>query len=542
MRFNKKNLSIFLGVLIFTLLGTTLTFAQVSSKEPKSATAQEKQLANQQPGGIDWINNLVNNVQSKYQNLKIKEARKDAASLLAAFTSFCQDLKINCTAETGLVKIGIRGATKEALVQIILDSWTAIKKKATGQLVKTQSKNKTVKQTLKLIDYAGTQVPENLFTLYQGTDFQQTVKDTAENLGKMVVAGNITETQVEGALRDVFSTATTDTAAFAASLMDKYNLKNVAAIILKDPKNTKAIKEAVGQEIQNYADQEMNKLANQALGTIFPVFQGVQIDFTNLNSKTLKSTLRSTIVNAMAQSYLGPQYVALYMAVSTACPPCMEKTHAELRRFDKKYLQPGTEKIGDEWDRFEDQVKAESERVGKQISAEWKRLRDRVSAELDRQKKQVDAEVNRTKEHFQAELKRAQDSRIGKEIERQLNDISNEANRTIDAAKTELKRELDDILKEADLLGKRVKTELNRQATDAKAELKRLGANVKNEFKREVKNVSDEAQKIKEKVEAELKRAADKVKAEAARVKEKVQAEANRLKEKLKKVKKKLKF
>lgn len=502
----------------------------------------------------------VAELQTKYDLLKIQEARKDAQILLTEFVGFCQTSSIECSIEIKNVEIGIRGATKVALVRIVQEAWLTIEKKAAEKISGSQpaakrsekrSKSKILEQTLrnnlaqqapKLVEYAGINVPENLATLYKTTSFKETVKDTTEKLGSMVLTGNITDTQVENALRGVFSTATTDTAVFAANLMDKYNLKNVATIILKDPKNTKAIKEMVGQEIQKYAEQEINKLANQAIGTIFPALQGIEFDFANLNSKTLKSTLRSAIVNAMAQSYLGPQYVAVYLAVSTVCPSCMEKTHAELRRFDKNYIQPATEKIGDEWDRFEDRVKAESARVGKQISAELDRLSNRISTELERQRKQVEAQAQRAKEQFQDELKRAQDSRIGKEIERQLNDISNGASRGIDKAQAELQRELNDVVKEADRHGKRVAAEIGRQVADAQVQIKRLGTSAKSELQREVKSVTNEAQRVKERVEAELKRAADRVEAEAKRAAEKAQAELDRLKAKAKKYKKKLRL
>lgn len=406
-------------------------------------------------------------------------------------------------------------------------------KKTLNKKIQQQLKKEAKARTPELIDYAGSKVPVQLVNLYKGTDLKHTVQDTTEKLSQMVVAGNISNTQVEEALRGVFSTAATDTGAFTAGLMDKFNLKNAATILLSNPKNSKEIKEAIGEEIKKYAEQEMNKLANQAIGAIFPALQGVQFDFTDMSTKNLKSTLRSAIVNALAQSYLGPQYVAVYLAVSTVCPPCMQKTHAELRRFDKNYIQPVTENIGDEWNRFEDRVKAESERVGKQISAEWKRLNDRVSAELDRQRKQVVAEAERTRQRYQAELKRAQDSRIGKEIERQLNDIENQASRVINSANAELQRELDYVLRESTKLGKKVGAELRREVADAKNTLRSLASNTRMELKKEVKSIANQAQDAKDKIEAEAKRAAEKVQAEAKRAANKVKAEAKRFKKKL---------
>lgn len=655
MNLDKKNLLILgLVTIVVTLVGSSIVFGQTI------------------PELITDINAHVKEIKQSYQGITVKEARADATNLRATITTFCQDSGLNCTDEIDLIRIGIGGASKDTLVKIIQNSWVSIQKKVLKK--KTSVEQIIRKQTPKLVNYAGSKVPKDLLDLYSVTDIQQTVKDTTNNLSKMVIAGSITETQVEGVLRDVFSTASIDTGIFATGLMDKYSLQNVAVIILQNPKDTKALTAALKQEIEAYAEQEINKLANQALATMFPIFQGVQIDFTNLSSKTLKSTLRSTIINAMAQSYLGPQYVAVYIAVSTVCPSCMEKTHAELRRFDKKYLQPGTEKMGDEWGRFEDRVKAESERVGKQIADEFNRLRERISAEFNRQKEQVESISKKTLELYQDQLKKAQESRIGKEIERQLTDIYNaevklidiqiaefkrqlddflkaeeyitkqeikilvtqfytaeidalksigtkaknelkrevktvadaaqkakekveaelkrvakrladeyvrelkqiesiskdalkiyqsqlekakesrigkeierqlndvygEAGRTIDNVATELENEFKDILKENERLGKKVIEELNRQALDQINELKRLGTKAKNELQREIKTVANAAQSAKEKVEAELKRAADRAVAEAQRAADRVKAEANRLKEKAKKVKKKM--
>lgn len=363
----------------------------------------------------------------------------------------------------------------------------------------------------KLINYAGKKVPENLVNLYNGTTLANTSKNVSKALQKMILEGNITGTDVEKALRDTFATAATDTGNFAAGLAQKYSLANIAKEILKNPKDKKAIANAVQEEIKNYAEQEMNKLANQALGQIFPIFQGVQIDFTNLNEKTLKATLRSAIVNALAQSYLGPQYVMVYMAVSTLCPPCMEKMHAELRRFDKKYIQPGTEKIGDEWNRFTDRVKEESERVEKQISAEWNRFKERVSAEYNRTKEKVSAETERAKERFNAELERAKNSKVGEEIDRQINDIKDEAGRAYDKAKAELEREYKDVTAEAKRVSKRIGAEIQREINDQLTAVKKLGNSAKEELKREAKQFIEQGKKIKDKIQDELKRIGDKI-------------------------------
>lgn len=241
-----------------------------------------------------------------------------------------------------------------------------------------------------LANYASQKIPDELLKLYPETDIANTVGKSMEKLDKFVLSGSISETKVEEVLREVFSTAATDTGEFAVNMLGKESIRNFAEILIKDPKNTKAIKAAIENEFKNYAKQEANKLANQALAKLVPAFAGVEFDFTKpINSKTIKSTLRSMIINAMAQSYLGPQYVALYTVVSIACPSCMVKTQAELKRFDKNYLQPVTGKIANEYDRFEDSLKAESKRIGNQIKAELNRLKGRVSAELDRQKNRL---------------------------------------------------------------------------------------------------------------------------------------------------------
>lgn len=391
-------------------------------------------------------------------------------------------------------------------------------------------KNAALEQLPKLIDYAGSKVPEDLVNLYKGTELKQTLKSSSEDLAKMVVAGNLSNTEFEAALRDVFGTATTDTATFANGLMDKYNLKNIAVTLANDPTNTKAITDAIKQEVQDYAKEEINKLANQAIGKMFPVLEGVEIDFTKLDAKSLKSSMRSMVINAMAQSYLGPEYVAVYMVVSTVCPKCMVAAHAELRRFDKNYLQPATGKIADEWDRFEDRLKASSAKFGQQISAEIARLKDRVAAELKRQKQQVELEARRNEVRFQEQLKRAQDSRVGQEVERQLNDIADASTVVVTRAQAEAQREFDDVSKEATRLGKRAEAEVKRQISDVKTELKTVTAKAKTALMQNVKSVANQAQKAKEKVEAELKRAAEKVQAELNRAKETVKKWGKKLK------------
>ena len=390
-----------------------------------------------------------------------------------------------------------------------------------------------------LAEYASREVPEALLKLYPETDIANTVKKSTEKLGKFVLSGSISGIKVEEVMREVFSTAVTDTGEFAINMLGKESVRNFAEILIKDPKNTKAIKAAVENEFKNYAKQEANKLANQALAKLVPAFAGVEFDFTKpVNSKTIKATLRSMIINAMAQSYLGPQYVALYTVVSIACPSCMVKTQAELKRFDKNYLQPVTGKIANEYDRFEDVLKAESKRIGNQVKEEFNRLKGRVSAELGREKKQVVAEANRANEHFNAELKRAQDSKIGKEIERELTDYYETVGGTIDRFGQEMQREYEDVAAEGERVAKRYVAELRREINSAKNELNRYVSNTKNQLKKQVKTVAGQAQSFKNKVEAELKRAADKVKAEASRIKAEAQRAADKVNAAAGKVKK----
>lgn len=386
-----------------------------------------------------------------------------------------------------------------------------------------------------LAEYASREVPEALLKLYPETDIANTVKKSTEKLGKFVLSGSISETKVEEVMREVFSTAVADTGEFAINMLGKESIRNFAEILIKDPKNAKAIKAAIENEFKNYAKQEVNKLANQVFekftsSILGPAFAGVEFDFTKpINSKTIKTTLRSMIINAMAQSYLGPQYVALYTVVSVACPSCMVKTQAELKRFDKSYLQPVTGKIANEYDRFEDVLKTESKRIGNQVKEELNRLKGRVSAELGREKGQVVAEVNRANEHFNAELKRAQDSKIGKEIERELTDYYETVGGTIDRFGQEMQREYEDVAAEGERVAKRYVAELRREINSAKNELNRYVSNTKNQLKKQVKSVASQAQSFKNKVEAELKRAADKVEAELKRAADKVKAETNRV-------------
>lgn len=392
---------------------------------------------------------------------------------------------------------------------------------------KTSKKNATREKVVntvmpQVVDYLDRKVPADLVNLYKGTTLVETSNDVTKSLNKIITEGNITNTAVEDALRDTFSMALTDTNAFAGGFFTKYNLQNIATVALKNPKDIDAIKKAAQEEIKAYAEQEINKLANQALAAVFPVFQGVQIDFTNLNRKTLKATLRSAIINALAQSYLGPQYAAVYLAVSVVCPTCMVKTQAELRRFDKNYIQPLTDKAEAEWGRFEDRVKAESERVKKQIAAEYDRLKKRLSAELDRQRKDIQDEANRAKERFNAEFERAKNSKVGKEVERQLNDIATESQRTFDRANAEFNRETDDIINEAQRTSKRMAKELAREARQAEQTVKKASTAARDELKRENKRITNEAQRLKDKVQAELKRAASKAKKELKRAKKRL--------------------
>lgn len=387
-----------------------------------------------------------------------------------------------------------------------------------------EKKSQIVKKIVvpEVVNYLGNQIPKQLVSQYDGTALKDTVENVTATLNKMVTEGQITNTKVEEGLREIFSTAVTDTGTFASGLTTKYNLQNLINIASTDPKNLKEVQKSIENEVKAYAEQELNKLANQALAGAFPIFEGVQIDFTNLNKNTLKATLRSAIVNALAQSYLGPEYAVVYMAVATVCPSCMVKMHAELRRFDKNYIRPATEKIGEEWDRFADRVSAESQRVGKQISAEIDRLKKQLGAELNRQKEDIQNEANRAKQRFNEEFDRAKNSKVGKEVERQLSDVASETDRVINNAQDEIKREAEDVVKEANRIGKRAGKEIEREAEQAKNTIKKAGAAVKNELKSEKTRISKEAQRLKDKVQEELQRTANKAKKELKRLKKKL--------------------
>ncbi len=404
-------------------------------------------------------------------------------------------------------------------------------KKVEKEVKKEAAKGATTIVLPKLIDYLDNKVPQPLVDAYKGTTLKNTVQDVTSSLNKMVLEGNMSNTQVEGVLRDVFSTALTDTNNFASELLTKHSLQNIAITILQNPKDLDALRKAAEDEIKAYAEQELNKLANQAIGALFPIMQGIQFDFTKMNKDTFKATLRSAIINALAQSYLGPGYAVAYMAVATICPPCMEKMHAELRRFDKKYLQPGTEKIGEEWNRFADRVSEESSRVGKQIAAEYERLKKRVSAEAQRQKEDVEAEAKRAEKQIKEQFEKAKNSKIGKEVEREFNDVIAAHNELTKKAVAEFNREAQDALEEGKRISIRMGKELEREVKQHLDIVKKAGSLAEKELKKEAKQLTNEAQRLKDKVQAELKRIEDKAK-----------AEANRLKKKVKKAKKKLRL
>ncbi len=401
--------------------------------------------------------------------------------------------------------------------------------KALKKVEKEAKKEATAIVLPKLIKYLDNNVPQPLVDAYKGTTLKNTVQDVTSSLNKMVLEGNISDTKVEGVLRDVFSTALSDTNSFAGELLTKHSLQNIATTILQNPKDLDALKKTVEDEIKAYAEQELNKLANQAIGTLFPIMQGIEFDFAKMNKDTFKATLRSAIINALAQSYLGPGYAVAYMAVATICPPCMEKVHAELRRFDKKYLQPGTEKIGEEWNRFADKVSEESNRVKKQISAEYERLKKRVSAEAQRQKEDVEAEAKRAGKQINEQFEKAKNSKVGKEVEREFNDVIAAHSLIAEKAVAEFNREAQDALDEAKRVSVRMSKELEREVKQHINMVKNAGSAAKKELQKEAKQLTNEAQRLKDKIAEELKRAEDKVK-----------AEANRLKKKIKKAKKKL--
>lgn len=225
----------------------------------------------------------------------------------------------------------------------------------------------------------GKVIPKDLYNLVKGANIEQTIQSVTGQINATVTKGTkLTNAQTEQFLQELFAQATTDTGNFAADLVSKYNITNLPVSVLRDNQARKQLQQTIKKEMENYAKQELNKLANQTITSFIPQLQGLNINWTNLNEKSVKASLRSMAVNALSQSYLGPQYVAFYLAFETFFPHEAEKVHKELRRFDRNYIQPVTSKIEDEWDRAVNKVKAEAKRVEKKVKAEAKRVKKKL--------------------------------------------------------------------------------------------------------------------------------------------------------------------
>jgi outer membrane murein-binding lipoprotein Lpp len=334
------------------------------------------------------------------------------------------------------------------------DSSKDASKKSSAEMRKTNAKNKlndlkaNVKDTVKieaekkareaaleLVKIGEKQLPEELFNLYIGTTFVNTTQETIRDINKMISQGaaKLPSSTLEQKLLPIFDTAAKDSSEFAAGVLKKYSLQGLVDVAITKPESLKDVKNAVKNEIEQYAKQELNKLANQVVAQIIPELELLTIDFTKLDPKNLKASLRSMAINALSQSYLGPGYVALYVAFEMLFPKEAAKVHAELRRFDKKYLQPYTNAYEDAISTAVEKYTAEVERFGK---------------------------------------------RVGKEIEREVKDVKEEAARA----------------------GKRLENEAKREAEDVKKAAKSAESAVKNEAKRAEKSVKKAAKKVKKKL------------------------------------------
>lgn len=245
--------------------------------------------------------------------------------------------------------------------------------------------------TVSIIKVNGARLPKELAKLYQGITLEKTIEDFTKDLNSLAKNGTpLTNTEAEKILRDLFSQATTDTGNFANETLEKYKLNNIIDIAISDPKSLRNLDKVVKKEIETYAKNELNKLGNQLITSFLPFNAGLNIDFTDLkNEKKLKAALREGIVNSLAQSFLGPQYVVFYIAFETFFPHEAEKVHKELRRFDKKYIKPATDQVEDEVDRFVERTKAETKRTGERIEKEGKRFEKRVKNEAKRAEKKL---------------------------------------------------------------------------------------------------------------------------------------------------------
>lgn len=219
-----------------------------------------------------------------------------------------------------------------------------------------EDKAKKLQEKISNIDIEETS--ERIATLFQAQDQKVTTEETLKTINKMVKEGDkISQTQLESFAGDIFATATSDTEEFAEGVIEKFALKNLPLTLLANEGKMENLEKALKNELEAYAEEELNKLGNEVIAKVFPQLEGLNLNLTELNEDTLKRSLRSWAVNALTQSYLGPQFAVVFGTLEMLFPKEAEKVHAELRRFDKKYLRPATDKIGDEWDRATKKLK-----------------------------------------------------------------------------------------------------------------------------------------------------------------------------------------
>lgn len=306
---------------------------------------------------------------------------------------------------------------------------------ALKETAKIEAEKKAREAALELVKIGEKQLPDKLFELYIGTTFVNTTQDAIRDINKMLGQGaaKLGSATLEQKLLPIFDTAAKDSSEFAAGVLKKYSLQGLVDIAITKPESLKDVKNAVKNEIEQYAKQELNKLANQVIAQIIPELELLTIDFTKLDPKNLKASLRSMAINALSQSYLGPGYVALYVAFEMLFPKEAAKVHAELRRFDKKYLQPYAHA-------YEDAISTAVEKY----TAEVKRVGKRVGKELEREAKDAVKEAERLGKRTEKEIKREAED-VKKEVKREATAVKKEAKRVekkVKKATKKLKKKL----------------------------------------------------------------------------------------------------
>lgn len=273
-----------------------------------------------------------------------------------------------------------------------IDKKTTVKTitKKIKKTIDIEAEKKAREAALNLVQIGEQKIPKELYDLYSGETMSNTVSEATKALNSLITDGKkFTDSQVEEKLRGVFSDATKDTENFATELTKKYALQGLVNVAIQNPKNIKNVQKLVEQEIKDYAKKEVNKLANEVVAAFIPELAGLTINFTDLNKKNLKASLRGMAVDALAQSYLGPQYVILYVTFEMLFPKQAAQVHAELRRFDKNYIQPLTDNIQDGINSAVTKIAAEANRTAKRIDKEIQRSAKKVSKEAKRLKKKL---------------------------------------------------------------------------------------------------------------------------------------------------------